>query len=214
MAHLDTWNTSYGQKKSWTSNWQFDSWPLKVENCPNFLTCGWLATYNWKDVDKGYNFSLNLILIEGLHTKLWAPKVVGVPTLGISGLPLGSPGTKCHFDAGPMARHIVYYKGEGGGFPQVRAMVSFVSPNLSVACPRPKVFQLCINQLVVWFVQVHVSDWLLVILPSFIPELQHALLPPKCFEPRSVPQLLTLSLFSLRTHIWVYQGAWERVIML
>jgi hypothetical protein len=31
-------------------------------------------------------------------------------------------------------RHIIYYKGEGGGFPQVRAMVSLVSPNLLVAC--------------------------------------------------------------------------------
>jgi hypothetical protein len=31
-----------------------------------------------------------------------------------------------------MARHKVYYKGEGGGFPQVRAVVSLVSPSLSV----------------------------------------------------------------------------------
>jgi hypothetical protein len=50
----------------------------------------------------------------------------------------------------------------------------------------PKVFQLCTNRLVVWFVQVCVSDWMLVILPNFILELQHALLPPKCYEPRSV----------------------------
>jgi hypothetical protein len=37
-----------------------------------------------------------------------------------------------------MANHIVYYKGEGGGFPQVRAVVSFVSLNLLVACPNTK----------------------------------------------------------------------------
>ncbi len=37
----------------------------------------------------------------------------------ILGVPLGSPRTKCHLDAGPMAIHRVYYKGEGGGFPQV-----------------------------------------------------------------------------------------------
>jgi hypothetical protein len=30
--------------------------------------------------------------------------------------------------ANPMANHIVYYKGEGGGFPQVRAVVSLVCP--------------------------------------------------------------------------------------
>jgi len=48
-----------------------------------------------------------------------SPKIIGVQTLGISGLPLGSPGTKCHLDAGPMASHRVYYKGEAGDFPQV-----------------------------------------------------------------------------------------------
>jgi hypothetical protein len=31
--------------------------------------------------------------------------------------PLGSPRTKWHLGASPMARHTVYYKGEGGGFP-------------------------------------------------------------------------------------------------
>jgi hypothetical protein len=35
----------------------------------------------------------------------------------ISGVSLGSPGTKCHLDMGLMKRHRVYYKGEGGGFP-------------------------------------------------------------------------------------------------
>jgi hypothetical protein len=66
------------------------------------------------------------------------PKVAGVPTLGISGLPLGSLGTKCHLDVGLMERHIIYYKEEGGGFPQVRAVMSLVSLSLSVACPSTK----------------------------------------------------------------------------
>jgi hypothetical protein len=56
-----------------------------------------------------------------------------------------------------MAKHKVYYKGEGGGFPQVRAMVSLVNPNLHVACPCTKVLQLRTNKLIVWFVQVHVN---------------------------------------------------------
>jgi hypothetical protein len=66
------------------------------------------------------------------------PKVAGIPTLGISGLPLGSPETKCHLDVGPVIRHRIYYKGEGGGFPQVRAMVSLVSPSLLMVCPSGK----------------------------------------------------------------------------
>ncbi len=39
MTHLDIWNTSYGQKKGWESNWQFDSRPLKVGNWPDILVC-------------------------------------------------------------------------------------------------------------------------------------------------------------------------------
>jgi hypothetical protein len=64
--------------------------------------------------------------------KVMGPKVVGVLTLGISGLPLRSLETKCHLDVGLMERHIIYYKGEGGGFSQVRAMVSVVSLNSPV----------------------------------------------------------------------------------
>ena len=37
-------------------------------------------------------------MIGGLHKKLCALKVAGVPVGGISGLPCGSPGTKSHLD--------------------------------------------------------------------------------------------------------------------
>jgi hypothetical protein len=94
------------------------------------------VTYCWKAFDEGYNVSLNLISIGGLRTKLWGPKVVKVPTLGILELPFGSPGTKCHLDAGLMERQRIYYKGEGGGFPQVWAVVS---PNLPVVHPSNKI---------------------------------------------------------------------------
>ncbi len=56
----------------------------------------------------------------------------------ISGLPLGSPGTKIHLDVGHVERHKVYYKGEGGGFPQVHAVMSLVSPSLPMARPSTK----------------------------------------------------------------------------
>jgi len=119
MTHLDIWKTSYGQKKSQESNWQFDSRPLKVWNRPNSLTCMWRPSYHWKDLNKGYNFVLDLNSIEGLHKTLCALKITRVPILAISRLPLGNPGTKCHLDFHLVARHKVYYKGEGGGFPQV-----------------------------------------------------------------------------------------------
>jgi hypothetical protein len=37
-----------------------------------------------------------------------------------------------------MASHRVYYKGEGGGFPQVRVAVSLVSLSLPMARPNTK----------------------------------------------------------------------------
>ncbi len=74
---------------------------------------------------------------------------MGVPILRISGLPLGSPKAKCHLDVGFMERHIVYYKGEGGGFPQVQAVVNFVIQVCPWLILAPKVLQLCTNQLVI-----------------------------------------------------------------
>jgi hypothetical protein len=56
----------------------------------------------------------------------------------VSGLPLGSPETNNHLDVAPMEWRIIYYMGEGGGFPRVRAVVSQVSPELPVACPSTK----------------------------------------------------------------------------
>jgi hypothetical protein len=38
------------------------------------------------------------------------------------------------FGCWPVARHKEYYKGEGGDFPQVRAMVNFMNSCLLVAC--------------------------------------------------------------------------------
>jgi hypothetical protein len=52
--------------------------PVKVKNFLNFLACRYFATYFWKSLDEGYNFALDLTSIEGLHTKLWAPKITGV----------------------------------------------------------------------------------------------------------------------------------------
>jgi hypothetical protein len=60
------------------------------------------------------------------------------PNFGNLGLPFGNPETKCHLDVGLMERHKVYYKGEGGGFPQVRAMVSLVSSSLLMVHPNIK----------------------------------------------------------------------------
>jgi hypothetical protein len=125
---------------------------IKSQESFDFLAWRWHATHQWKALDEGYNFALDLISIGGLHTKLWGPKVTRVPILGIFGFAFGSPETKRHLDVSPVARHKVYYKEEGGGFPQVRTVLNLVSLCLLVIHLCTKVFQLCINQLVVWFV--------------------------------------------------------------
>jgi hypothetical protein len=160
MTHLDTSNISYGQKKGQESNCQksncqFDSQPLKVSNHLDFLACRWLTTYRWKALNKGYNFALHFISIEVLQIKLWAR----IPTLGISGLSFRSLGGKWHLGADLVAMHIVYHKGEGGGFPKSRPWwVSWVRGCVARSCT--KVPQLCTNQPVVWFVQVRVNKWI------------------------------------------------------
>jgi len=61
------------------------------------------------------------------------------------------PGVKNHLDVGPVASHRVYYKGEGGGFPQVRTVVNLVCPCYPWFVLAPKVLQLCTNHFV-WVV--------------------------------------------------------------
>ncbi len=138
ISHLDIWNTSYGQKKSHESNWQFDSQPLKVGNQPDFFMCMQRATYRWKDLNKGYNFAWNIIGIKSLHAKLCISKVTRVPTMGISGLPFANLGTKSHLDVTHVKSCKVYYKGEVGGFPRVRAVVNLVCPNCPWLVLTPK----------------------------------------------------------------------------
>jgi hypothetical protein len=50
----------------------------------------------------------------------------------------GVPGKKSHLDAGSAASCRVYYKGEGGGFPQGRAVVSQSESEFTRGCPNTK----------------------------------------------------------------------------
>jgi hypothetical protein len=47
----------------------------------------------------------------------------------VSRLHFGTPNKMCHSDVASVTSHREYYKGEGGGFPRVRAMVSLVCPS-------------------------------------------------------------------------------------
>jgi hypothetical protein len=115
----------------------------------------------------------------------------------------GVPGEKSHLDVGSMANHRVYYKGEGGGFPQVQAVVSFVCPCCPWLVLTPEVLQLCTNHLV-WVVcmPVWVSEACqLFLVPSR--NFNTPFYPSKCCELRSMPRLFLLPLCYIWTHIWV-----------
>jgi len=141
MTHLDIYMTSHGRKKGRESNWQFDSWPLKVRNRPDSDVRRQSTTHCWKALKESYNFASNLVPIRGRGEKLWTLKVLGVQTRTISRLHFGSPRKKCHSDVSAAVRRREYYMGEGGGFPRVRAMVSQVSLGLLMACPNNKSVQ-------------------------------------------------------------------------
>jgi hypothetical protein len=53
MIHLSTYNISYGIKKGYESNCQFDSQPLNVKNRLELCVFKECATYIWKGCDKG-----------------------------------------------------------------------------------------------------------------------------------------------------------------
>jgi hypothetical protein len=58
--------------------------------------------------------------------------------MAVSGLPFRSPGKKSHLDVALAERCKVYYMGEGGGFPRIQAMVSFVSLKSPATCLSTK----------------------------------------------------------------------------
>ncbi len=87
------------------------------------------ATRRWKALFEGYNFGSDLVPIGGRGEELRSPKVAGVLTGTVSGLHFGSPGKKSHLDVASAESCREYYKGEGGGFPQVWAVVCHVSPS-------------------------------------------------------------------------------------
>jgi hypothetical protein len=60
--------------------------------------------------------------------------VAKVQTRRVSGLLLGSLEIKSHSDVGAVERRKEYYMGEGGGFPWVWAVLSFVSLKSPMAC--------------------------------------------------------------------------------
>jgi hypothetical protein len=108
------------KKKGRKSNWQFDSRPLKVENCPH--TIGKLLM-------KATNLLQTSPQLEVCTHNYGLPK---------SWEPQFWKFRDSHLVVGHVAKHRVDYKGEGGGFPQVWAVVSLASLCLPMTHPCTK----------------------------------------------------------------------------
>jgi hypothetical protein len=66
------------------------------------------------------------------------PKAPGVQIGTVSELHFGNPGKKSHLDVASVRSCREYYKGEGGGFSRVRAVLSQVSPSCPWLVPTLK----------------------------------------------------------------------------
>jgi hypothetical protein len=104
MSHLDICSTSYGRKKGWESNWQFDYWPLKVENRPEVMNSQSCESPNrdsfrtppWESQEK-VSFGcrcrgqMQRILYGG---RWWLPRVRAVVSHVSPGAPMACPNTE------------------------------------------------------------------------------------------------------------------------
>jgi hypothetical protein len=127
------------------------------------------------------------------------------PNLGDFETPIWESWEKNHLNVGSTASHIVYYKREGGGFPQIRAVVNLVCPCFPWLVLAPKVFQLCTNH----FVLILCTPmWMSEVCQLFLVSSQSSstpFYPSQCCEPGSMPRLFPLSLFSTWAYIWIFQ---------
>jgi hypothetical protein len=107
------------------------------------MACDIPLKNSWRELQLCFRLHFN----QRPARKVMAPQSCRSPNLGNFETPLGSLGIKSHLDVGPMERCKIYYKGEGGGFPQVRAVVSLVCPCCPWLILTPEVLQLCTNHL-------------------------------------------------------------------
>jgi hypothetical protein len=212
MTHLDIWNTSYGQKKGQKSNCQIWLLTIKSRQSPRFPCIHVACDILLKKFQWGLQLCLRPHLDRRFAQKNYGlTKSRGFQLLEFQDSHLGVSGENDIWVLAPWLSTKYIISGK-----------VVVSPKFGLGwilwvCVYPwlvltlKTFKLCINQLVIWFVQVRVSNWCLSFFLVPILELQHAPLPLKCCELGNVPRLLTFLQFSLHIHIWIYQGAWEHI---
>ncbi len=124
---------------------------IKSRESPQFIWMQMACYILLGSSRQGINFVSDLTSIRGLHTKLWASKVVGVQILGVSG-----QNDIWVWVAWPNIKYTI--KGKVVASPKSGPWWILWLCVCTWLVRAQKVFQLRINQLVVWFVQVYVSN--------------------------------------------------------
>jgi hypothetical protein len=128
------------------------------------------------------------------------------PSSGNFETPTWESRNKKSFGCGPVEKCGVYYKREGGGFPQVQVMVSFVSSNCMWLILAPKVLQLCTNHFVLILCR---SVWVSEACQFFLIPSRSSntpLYPSKMLQARACLDYLLFRYLSIWIHIWVPKG--------
>jgi hypothetical protein len=139
IGDSDIYSSSYGQKKGRESNWQFDSWPLKVGNRPLSNVRFGSATWRWKDLDEGYNFGSDLVAIQLCSQELWRLKVPRVPLGQFRDSISGVPGICAIWMWSPRRAAENTIGSKVVAYSRVRAVVSLVCPSARGKSQHPKV---------------------------------------------------------------------------
>jgi hypothetical protein len=104
----------------------------RLEECDTTLESSWRELQHW------FKTCPNPSLGQGAM----AVQSFGSPAGTLSGLHFGSPNKMCHSDVAFAISRREYYKGEGSGFPRVRAVVSLVCPSARGKSQHPRVFRM------------------------------------------------------------------------
>ncbi len=137
-----------------TANSQIANLILTIEHqeSPWFPCVQVEATYHWKDLDEGYKFSLDLISIRGLLESYGPPKLQKSQFRGFRDSNLGILGQNDIWVLVPWLGTENTIRGKVMASPKFGPWwVLWVCVYSWLVC-APKMFQLCTNQLVIWFV--------------------------------------------------------------
>jgi hypothetical protein len=132
VTHLDIWSTSYGQRKAKSQNVSLTLDHKKSGFDPIRLHSGGVRHV------VGKLSTMATTLVRPHLDWRSSQEVIVLQSCGSPNPGNGSPETKSHLGASLVERCKVYYMGEGGGFPRVRAVVNLVSPRSHVVLPSTK----------------------------------------------------------------------------